>query len=37
MTSVAEVVRVLDDMTNYHTLGFSVINDWTAATVGLAA
>jgi hypothetical protein len=29
VTSVAEAGRLLDAMTDYNTLGFAVINDWT--------
>jgi D-arabinose 1-dehydrogenase-like Zn-dependent alcohol dehydrogenase len=37
VTSVSEAGRLLDAMTDYNTLGFTVINDWTDAAAGLAA
>jgi hypothetical protein len=37
VASVAEAGRLLDDMTDYHTLGFSVINNWDHGAGALAA
>ena len=28
VASIAEAGKILDDMTNYNTVGFSVINNW---------
>ena len=38
VVSIADTNRLLNDMTNYNTLGFSVINEWSKrSSLDLAA